>query len=100
MNFLVYQAYGHIEILHEALYSILSYLRVSGHLPEEEQAQIVVYTDNEALFTTYLQNLKKPIQYRPMPAEQIADWRLRLDAAGIDVAVRLDRDFGSLIAIL
>ena len=75
MNFLLYQAYGKPEIAFEALYSILSYLKVSEGLPADEQAQIVVYTDQQALFETYLNQVPKPIRYEPMPAELITEWR-------------------------
>jgi hypothetical protein len=47
-NCIVYQAYGHIDILNEACYSILSFLKVHGK--DQSLAKICIYTDNESYF--------------------------------------------------
>jgi hypothetical protein len=75
MNVLLYLAHSKAEIAYEAIYSILSYLKVSEQLAAEEQAQIVVYTDQEALFRTYLDNVPKPIHYVPLTPEKLNEWR-------------------------
>lgn len=48
MNYLVYQSYGHIDILNECLYSILSLLK---HYPGDMNFQILIYTDQPEFFS-------------------------------------------------
>jgi hypothetical protein len=71
-NFLIYQAYGSPDILNEALFSILSYLR------QPAGATILVYTDNEAHFRAVLGELASVAYIRIEPA-QWREWRGEID---------------------
>ncbi|WP_460582629.1 hypothetical protein [Hymenobacter arcticus] len=67
-NYLIYQAYGNPDILNEALFSILSYLR------QPACATVVVYTDNPAHFRAVLGELAG-IAYVHIAPDQWQAWR-------------------------
>ncbi|TPG72372.1 hypothetical protein [Hymenobacter nivis] len=71
-DFLLYQAYGNPDILNEALFSILSYLR------QPVGAQVVVYTDNPAHFQRILGD-EKAVEYVPIAPTQWQAWRGEID---------------------
>lgn len=73
-NYLIYQAYGSPDILNEALFSILSYLRIEP----DAAAQIIVYTDNAPHFQNILGELPQ-IHYQLTPASQWQEWRGAID---------------------
>ena len=77
MNYLVYQAYGHHDILNEALYSILSFIRLkqAGH---HRDVEIIVYTDSPALFTDTL-GPRTDIHLEPINDAIIRQWRGDID---------------------
>jgi hypothetical protein len=68
-HFLVYQAYGHQDILNEALVSVASVFKAAtdGILPH-----IVIYTDNVAYFQQFL---PPSVQYRTTPKEKWEEWK-------------------------
>ncbi|RYZ16361.1 MAG: hypothetical protein EOP49_51815, partial [Sphingobacteriales bacterium] len=74
LNYLLYLAHGKTEILYEALYSILSYLRVSAQVPEEERPQIVIYTDSEPVFRKFLHGTGHSIVYLPVNQQLLTEW--------------------------
>ena len=67
-NYLIYQAYGSLAILDEALFSILSYLR------QPAAATVLVYTDNAAYFQAVLGEASA-VEYVPIEPEQWQAWR-------------------------
>ncbi|WP_218673736.1 hypothetical protein, partial [Candidatus Entotheonella palauensis] len=67
-NYLVYQAYGSIDILHECLYSILSFYRTNP----KSDVSIIVYTDAKPYLQSYLE---QNVTYREINQNQIASWR-------------------------
>jgi hypothetical protein len=71
-NYLIYQAYGNPDILNEALFSLLSYLR------QPACATAVIYTDNPAHFQAVLGELAS-IAYVTIPASQWREWRGEID---------------------
>ncbi len=94
MNYLLYQAYGSTEILYEALYSILSYLRVSKDTSEEDRARIIIYTDNEQLFRKYLHGSTSKIEYVAIDQEKIQEWRGEINFVH-RVKIKMLQDFFS-----
>jgi hypothetical protein len=71
-NYLLYQAYGSPDILNEALFSILSYLRQPGN------ATVLVYTDNPAHFQAVLGE-RPSVAYEYMEPAQWRAWRGDID---------------------
>jgi len=71
-NYLIYQAYGSPDILNEALFSILSYLR------QPAGATVLVYTDNAAHFRAVLGELAGVV-YVPIEPAQWRAWRGDID---------------------
>lgn len=71
-NYLIYQAYGSPDILNEALFSLLSYLR------QPAGATVLVYTDNPAHFRAVLGELAGVAYVRIEPAQWRA-WRGDID---------------------
>lgn len=71
-NYLIYQAYGSPDILNEALFSILSYLR------QPAGATVLVYTDNPAHFRAVLGELAGVVCVPIEPAQWRA-WRGDID---------------------
>ena len=71
-NYLLYQAYGSPDILNEALFSILSYLRQSAG------ATVVVYTDNAAHFRAVLGEAAG-VEYVVIEPAQWRAWRGDID---------------------
>jgi hypothetical protein len=69
MKYLLYQAYGNMSIIQEAVYSILSFYR----LHPESDVKIIVYTDTIALFNELFAD--KQLECVPVSAEQIKDWK-------------------------
>lgn len=67
-GFVVFQAYGNKDILHEALVSISSILRFGTVVP----SQIVVYTDLQAYFKKWL---PEGIVYVDTPQEKWEEWK-------------------------
>jgi len=67
-NYLIYQAYGSPDILNEALFSILSYLR------QPAGATVLVYTDNPAHFRAVLGEAPG-VAYVPIEPAQWQAWR-------------------------
>jgi hypothetical protein len=74
-NYIVYQAYGSIDILNEALYSMLSFYRIHGL--DQKEIQLVIYTDHPAHFESVLGNDK--ITCRVIDADRIKQWRGAID---------------------
>lgn len=70
MKYLLYQAYGNTAIIHEALYSILSFFSIQ---PEQEEVTVVVYTDNEEPFLELFKG--KPVKCVMMSAALIKEWK-------------------------
>ena len=68
-NYVVFQAYGNKAICYEAIYSIISLYR----LGDNQNYQILIYTDNKAVFEQYLSQI--PIIYEPITTQQIKEWR-------------------------
>jgi hypothetical protein len=68
-NFLVYQAYGHPDILNEALISIAS---VYGYSTSSRAFQIVLYTDSASYFQS---RLPFDIQYVETPLSTWQEWK-------------------------
>lgn len=71
-DFLLYQAYGNPDVLNEALFSILSYLR------QPVGARVVVYTDNLAHFQRVLGD-EKAVEYVHIAPAQWRAWRGEID---------------------
>jgi hypothetical protein len=71
-NYLIYQAYGSPDILNEALFSILSYLRWPA------SATVLVYTDSPAHFRAVLGELAGVAYVRIEPVQWRA-WRGDID---------------------
>ncbi|OGX92168.1 hypothetical protein [Hymenobacter coccineus] len=71
-DFLLYQAYGNPDVLNEALFSILSYLR------QPVGARVVVYTDNPAHFQRILGEAAA-VEYVPIAPAQWQAWRGEID---------------------
>jgi hypothetical protein len=71
-DYLLYQAYGSPAILHEALLSILSYLR------QPAGATVLVYTDNPAHFRAVLGEVAA-VEYVPIEPAQWQAWRGEID---------------------
>ena len=71
-DFLLYQAYGNPDILNEALFSILSYLR------QPVGARVVVYTDNPAHFQRILGDASV-VEYVHITPAQWQAWRGEID---------------------
>jgi len=71
-NYLLYQAYGSPDILNEALFSILSYLR------RPAGATVLVYTDNAAHFRVVLGETAG-VAYVPIEPAQWRAWRGDID---------------------
>jgi lipopolysaccharide biosynthesis glycosyltransferase len=68
-NYVVFQAYGTTAIFQEAIYAILSLHRFEA----DRNYQIVIYTDNKAVFQQYLHKI--PIIYEPINTNLIKEWR-------------------------
>jgi hypothetical protein len=71
-NYLIYQAYGSPDILNEALFSILSYLRWPA------SATVLVYTDNPAHFRAVLGE-RADVAYIHIEPAQWQAWRGDID---------------------
>ena len=71
-DFLLYQAYGNLGILNEALFSILSYLR------QPVGARVVVYTDDPAHFQRVLGDAPA-VEYVRIAPVQWQAWRGEID---------------------
>ena len=72
MNYIVYQAYGSIDILNEVIYSIASVFKQS----ESISFQIIIYTDNKEYLTTYLPS---NIVFECITTQTISSWRGNID---------------------
>lgn len=74
LNYLIYQAYGAGDILNEALFSVLSFLR------QEERAatQVIIYTDNSAHFQAVLRDVPG-LHYEAVAPAQWREWRGDID---------------------
>jgi lipopolysaccharide biosynthesis glycosyltransferase len=70
MKYLLYQAYGNIAIIQEALYSILSFYRIH---PDAADVTVVVYTDNEEPFKELFSN--QQVECVLISHEQIKEWK-------------------------
>ena len=70
MNYVVYQAYGKIEILHECLYSVATLWKYA----KPENLTIVIFTDQPDWFTQYITDTQGIILIQITP-EQIQQWR-------------------------
>lgn len=71
MNYLIYLAYGLIDIRSEAIYSILSYDAVRN---PESATRILVYTDDATAFQQIL-GARADVLYPTVTAEQWQAWR-------------------------
>lgn len=94
-NYIVYQAYGSVDILNEALYSILSFYKVHGI--EQNDIQLVLYTDNVAHFESIIG--KGKILFKEINAELLKKWRGDIDFVHrvkieilIDFSTELEQD--------
>ncbi len=67
---LLYQAYGSLHFLHEAIYSVLSLYRIEKN--PTSLFQILIYTDNISYLKTLLPT---EIQYRELDRETIQQWK-------------------------
>lgn len=88
MKYLVYQAYGHADILHEAIFSILSFRRVASEALRQS-CQVWVYTDQPEYLDRFLQGSAR---YLPMPPERLQAWRGPINFVH-RVKVEMLRDF-------
>lgn len=68
-SFLVYQAYGHSDILHEALLSVASALKFQSN---ENDFTVLIYTDAPDYFRQFLPS---SIQYIITPKEKWTEWK-------------------------
>lgn len=67
-QYLVYQAYGHTDILHECLYSLYSFAATGS------DAQVVIYTDQQVYMEAHLPaNIS--VVFRPVDTARIRAWR-------------------------
>jgi len=71
-DYLIYQAYGSPDVLHEALLSILSYLR------QPTSATVLVYTDQPAYLQAVLGEVAA-VAYVPIEPAQWQAWRGEID---------------------
>lgn len=71
-SIVVYQAYGPTYILEQNLFSVLSLFRQHKDFTQVEK--ILIYTDNQSYFASYLGNCPQ-VQYEPITPERLADWR-------------------------
>ncbi|MGI4740276.1 MAG: hypothetical protein ACRYG7_34320 [Janthinobacterium lividum] len=71
-DYLLYQAYGSPDVLHEALLSILSYLR------QPAGATVLVYTDQPAYLHAVLGEVAA-VEYVPIEPAQWQAWRGEID---------------------
>lgn len=73
-NFIIYQAYGHEDILREALYSILSLFHAS---PEwaKDQVMLVIYTDQAAWFKARIDQATYHVQFEEITPVLLQEWR-------------------------
>ncbi|MDQ3073198.1 MAG: hypothetical protein M3Q97_08065 [Bacteroidota bacterium] len=92
MNYVLYQAYGKEEIAHEALFSILSVMRLED--PDISGFKIIIYTDLKALFQQYLLHYSF-IEYREINQSEIREWRGKIDFVH-RVKVKILQDFFSM----
>lgn len=69
-NYLIYQAYGYLDIFNELIYSVYS---LYAQYPERNpDCNIIIYTDNQV----YLQKfLPAGVIYEPLHSAQIKEWR-------------------------
>lgn len=74
-NYVVYQAYGNIDILNEALYSMLSFYKVHGL--DQKDIQLVIYTDRPQHFESVLG--KERVDCRLIDDSVIKKWRGEID---------------------
>lgn len=74
-RYIVYQAYGSLDILNEALYSILSFYKVHG--ADYRAITIVVYTDTPLHFETVLG--KERVVCKPLDLSLVKQWRGEID---------------------
>jgi hypothetical protein len=74
-NYIVYQAYGSIDILNEALYSMLSFYSVHGL--DQKGIKLIVYTDTPEHFESILG--KEKIDCRQIDSKRIQEWRGAID---------------------
>lgn len=68
MNYLVYLAYGGVDYCNEALYALLSYYQYHT----QEEATVIIYTDNPAFFKP---QLPKTVVYIPLTGQTLHDWK-------------------------
>ncbi len=67
-NYLVYQAYGSIDILNECVYSILSFYRTNPNT----NSHITIYTDSKSYIQSYLGDC---VWYREINQDEINLWK-------------------------
>ncbi|MCZ2356478.1 MAG: hypothetical protein LC115_07295 [Bacteroidia bacterium] len=86
MNYIVYQAYGKTEILHECLYSLSTlwpYILNSD-------LKVIVYTDQPDWFRQQIGE-ESSVLFFPITAEKIQQWRGKIDFVHrVKIAVLLD----------
>lgn len=87
-NYIVYQAYGSIDILNEALYSILSFYKVHGI--DQKEMNVVIYTDQPEYFESKLGISR--ITCRTIDATLVKKWRGEIDFVH-RVKIEVLRDF-------
>lgn len=69
-NLILYQAHGHPDFLHEAIYSVLSLYNSEKNAAS--LFQVLIYTDNPA----YLQLFLPPeVQYRVITSQEVNEWK-------------------------
>ena len=68
MNYIVYQAYGKLDILNECIYSLYSLEKYIG------DAEVVIYTDNES-YISRLAPMGLKINYQALSPDRIASWQ-------------------------
>ncbi|WP_089938950.1 hypothetical protein [Candidatus Entotheonella palauensis] len=71
-NYLVYQAYGSIDILHECIYSVLSFYKYNS----DSDIHIIIYTDSRPYLQSYL---GQAISYQDIEQSQIDFWKGEID---------------------
>jgi hypothetical protein len=67
-NYLVYQAYGSIDVLHECIYSILSFYKTNP----DSDIRIIIYTDSKPYLQSYL---GQTISYQEIDHDKIHLWK-------------------------
>ncbi len=67
-NYLVYQAYGSIDILHECVYSILSFYKTNPN----SDVRITIYTDSKPYLQSYL---GQKVSYQEIDQGRIDLWK-------------------------